>query len=158
MRALLLCPVLLLAACGGVPTATAPDTRATDEAAIRAADTAWAKASESHQVDAVLAAYEDNAISFGANSKPSKGKEAIRRAITEAYSTPGFSMTWTPIQVDVARSGEIGYSRGRYQMFMKGAKGEDIADQGTYLAIWRRQPDGTWRVAEDIATSEVPVK
>lgn len=161
MRAVLFLGLTLgFVGCGGNRPAAAPvaDLRTGAEAAIRDADSAWAKASEQHQIEAIVATYQDNAISFGANSKPTKGKDAIRRALAEAHNTPGFSLTWTPIQVEVARSGDIGYSRGHYQMLMKGEKGEDIADQGTYLAIWRKQSDGRWLVAEDIATSEVPVK
>jgi len=149
------CALILIGSSCSQPAA--PDTRAADEAAIKAADVAWSKASEGKQTDAFFDAYAEDANSYGPNMPPDKGKEAIRKSMTQVMGAQGFSLTWVVDKVEAAKSGDVGFSRGHYRMAMKGPKGEDIQDHGNYVTIWKKQADGKWKVAEDIATSEVPM-
>lgn len=77
-----------------------PDTRATDEAAIRAADTAWSKAAEAKQVDAHVAYYTADAIVLPPNEPLTTGNEAIRKLIGDFFAMPGFSVKWQPTKVE----------------------------------------------------------
>ena len=38
-----------------------------------------------------------------------------------------------------------------------GPKGKPVADRGKYVTIWRKQPDGKWKVVADILNSDLPV-
>ena len=149
------CALILIGT--GCSQPAAPDTRAADEAAIRAADVAWSKASEAKQTDAFFDTYAEDANSYGPNMPADRGKAAIRKSMTQAMGSPGFSLTWVVDKVEAARSGDVGYSHGTYRLAMKGPKGEDIQDHGNYVTIWKKQADGKWKVVEDIATSEVPM-
>ena len=56
---------------------------------------------------------------------------------------PGY---WEPMEIDVASSGELGYTWGAY----------DGADEsGYYLRVWRRE-DGIWRIVLDLAVAAEP--
>jgi ketosteroid isomerase-like protein len=58
--------------------------------------------------------------------------------------------------VEVARSGDLAYTRGAYQLSFKSPQGTQVTDQGKYLTVYRRQPDGSWKAVEDIFNSDLP--
>ena len=57
-------------------------------------------------------------------------------------------LTWVPEFAGIAASGELGYTTGPYQ-FKPGPDAEP-SGFGHYVSIWKRQPDGAWRVLLDI--------
>lgn len=135
----------------------APDTRAVDEAALREADVAWSKASETGQVDPYVVYLLDDAVVLGPNEPIANGKESIRKMVAEMFAMPGFGIKWQPTKVEVARSGDIGYSIGTYELSMNGPKGKPMADRGKYATIWKKQADGSWKVAVDMFNSDMPM-
>lgn len=58
-------------------------------------------------------------------------------------SRPGRKMTWYPVLVDVAQSGELGYTTGPWTQFQNGRP--ELA--GEYVTVWRKQLDGRWKFA-----------
>jgi ketosteroid isomerase-like protein len=79
------------------------------------------------------------------------GTDAIRKTFSEMFSAPGFALSWTPSKAEVSASGDIGWTAGTYDMTMGGVK-----DNGKYITLWRKQPEGTWKVAADIFNSNLP--
>jgi ketosteroid isomerase-like protein len=39
---------------------------------------------------------------------------------------------------------------------MSDPSGKPINDRGKYLAVWKKQPDGTWKCVMDIWNSDLP--
>ena len=157
------CRIALRAACYGLALFAlgcaqqpAPDTRAADEAAIRNAEAAWSKVAEAKQVDAMVAYYADDASLFLDNAPIATGKDAIRRTWEEMFQAPGFSLSWKPVQVEVALSGDLGYSRGTYELTMNDPKGKPMTDRGKYVVVWKKQADGSWKAVADIGNSDLP--
>ena len=135
------------------------DTRAADEAALREADIAAAKTGETKDLEKQMAVYVDerDGPMFLPQGAPLRsGRKEILEALRPAYDNPGFSVTWRPVQVEVARSGDLGFVRGVYETAMKGADGKISPDKGKYVEIWRKQRDGTWKLVMDIANSDLP--
>jgi len=132
------------------------DTRATDEAAIRAAEMAWSKAAGAKQLDATVAYYADDAKVLAPNAPMASDKQSILKTWTDMFATPGYSMSWQATKVEVARSGDIGYSVGTYQMGMKDSKGNPMTDHGKYATVWRKQADRTWKAIVDIFNTDLP--
>jgi uncharacterized protein (TIGR02246 family) len=150
---ILSCVAVLTAACAG--------TRAlgdSDEAAIRTADQAWSKAVQSKQIDASLAFSADDATTLPPNEPMAKGKDAIRKLYEGMFATPGFSISWQVNKVEAAKSGDIGYSMGAYDMTMNDPKGNPMKDHGKYLTVWRKQADGSWKSIADMFNSDVPIE
>ncbi|MCX6635202.1 MAG: DUF4440 domain-containing protein, partial [Acidobacteria bacterium] len=56
----------------------------------------------------------------------------------------------------VARSGDVAYSHGTYAMTMNDAKGKPVNDKGKFVTVYRKQPDGKWKVVADIINSDLP--
>ncbi len=134
-----------------------PDTRAADEAAIRQADIAWSKAAASGISDEHLAYFLDDAVVLGPNEPMASGKEAIGKMIRGFYAMPGFAVKWQATKVEAASSGDFGYSLGTYELTMNDPKGKPMTDRGKYATVWKKQADGSWRVALDMFNSDLPV-
>jgi ketosteroid isomerase-like protein len=61
-------------------------------------------------------------------------------------------------QVEMDGAGDMAYVYGTYSMMlaMPGME-EPVPDHGKYIEIWRRQEDGSWRLARDIFNSDLPL-
>jgi ketosteroid isomerase-like protein len=57
----------------------------------------------------------------------------------------------------VAKSGELGYTSGTYQMTFNDPSGKPISDTGKYVTVWKKQSDGGWKVLLDSFNSDLPV-
>ncbi len=141
-----------LAACA---PAEPPDTRAQDEAAIREADTAFAAAAATKDVEAIMAFFTDDAVALPPNAPMASGKAALRAEWETMIATPGMSVSWSP--TTVVASGDLGYSIGTATMSMTGPDGAAMSDSMKYVTIWRRQADGSWKVAVDAYSSNTPM-
>ena len=56
--------------------------------------------------------------------------------------------------VEVWGIGGMAYEVGKYMLFVEG---DEMADQGKYVVIWK-QVDGEWRLYRDIWNSSMPAK
>lgn len=133
-----------------------PDTRAADEAAIRNTDADWVNAAQTKQVDAWVAFYADDAVVLPPNEKLANSKDSIRKAVGELLTLPGLSIKWQPAKVEVARSGDIAYAYGTYELTTNDSKGKPVTDQGKTVEIWKKQSDGGWKCIVDTWNSDLP--
>jgi len=69
---------------------------------------------------------------------------------------PGVKLSWKPLKVEVAGSGDIGYTHGTYEFSADDQKGGRIEDHGKYVEVWKKQRDSTWKCAIDIFNTDVP--
>ena len=147
---------LLALGCSQQPPAPA-DTRAADEATIRDTDIAWSKAAEAKDLNATVAPYADDASAFAPNAPIATGKQAITQMWTGIFQAPGAAVSWEPVKVEVARSGDLGYAHGTYQLTMNDPAGKPLTDRGKYVTVWKKQADGSWKVVADIFNSDIPL-
>lgn len=146
-------------ACGGVASDDGnPSSRepvVLDEAATRAleaelveADRNFAKAVERDGLGGWMAAFAPGGRMIG-GGESYIGLEAIRRQMLPVFADSTFSLSWDPIYAEVAASGDLGYTVGRYTS-SSGSGVTATRQEGTYLTVWRRQPNGDWKVQADI--------
>ncbi|HUO34304.1 MAG TPA: SgcJ/EcaC family oxidoreductase [Candidatus Acidoferrum sp.] len=147
--------LLFASSCAQPPQkpAAPPDTRAADEAAIRALDADWQKAVTAKDAAQAASYYAENASLFVPESALVTGKDAIQKTWTDLVKTPGFSLTFTPSSVTVSKSGDLAYEIGDYQMTMNDKRGKPRTDNGKYVVVWGRQADGSWKVLADVPTT-----
>jgi uncharacterized protein (TIGR02246 family) len=124
---------------------------------IRAADQEWLKAFAAGDLEKSLAFCAEDCAVLAANAASAEGREAIRRLFA-GWFKPGLKITWTPTKVEAAGSADLGYSSGTYQMSFQDASGKTVSDQGKYVVVWKKQPDGSWKVVRDISNSDLPVQ
>jgi len=134
-----------------------PDTRATDEAAIRQTDADWAKAAATRDVDATVAFYSDDATVLPQNLPVANNKKAIRDLWAALLGPELVSISWQPTKVEVAKSGDLGYLTGTYAMIAKDAKGNPATENGKMVEVWKKQADGKWKCVADIFNSDAPL-
>jgi ketosteroid isomerase-like protein len=61
-------------------------------------------------------------------------------------------ITWEPRLGDVARSNDIGWLTGP-STIVDHTAAQPVPRFGNYLSVWRRQPDGRWRVYIDVGVN-----
>jgi len=147
---------LILVAVGCSPQQAAPpDTHVADEAAIRTADSTWSTIAEAKNVDGHVGYFVDDGVVLSPNEPIVEGKEAIHAEMSKMFALPGFSVKWQPGKVEAA--GNLGYSRGTYELTVNDPKGNPSTEHGKYLTIWKKQADGSWKVAADMFSSDAPL-
>jgi ketosteroid isomerase-like protein len=77
------------------------------------------------------------------------GHEAIRKAMTPVLAVPRSALRWKPKEAGIIVAGQLGYTRGRYESRSKDKRGIAMVAKGTYVSIWQKQPDGSWKVLLD---------
>jgi len=113
-----------------------------DVRALVASENAFAKAVQAHGVKQGFLAYlAPDAILF--RPGPVAGVEWMKTRPTSS----GF-LDWKPIFADASRSSDLGYTTGPWTYRAKGAK-DPIGAWGEYITLWRKQPDGAWKVVFD---------
>jgi len=135
-----------------------PDNRPADEAAIRTADSAWSVATGSKNMKDFLGYMADDGIIQAPNAPLAKGKDSVQKLMAGFFSVPGFFVKWTASKAEAAASGDLGYSMGAYHLTFNDDKGKMITDNGKYTTIWKKQADGSWKVAVDMFNSDLPAQ
>jgi uncharacterized protein (TIGR02246 family) len=148
------CLVLLLLASGCNQAQTG--TRAADESAVKDQDAQWAKTAGANDLDGTVAYYTDDASLLPPNAPIATGKQAIR-AVWSSMMNPDVTVSWQITKAEAARSGDLAYVEGVYQMTAKNPKGKSQEDHGKLVEVWKKQADGKWKVVSDIFNSDVPV-
>jgi uncharacterized protein (TIGR02246 family) len=148
--------VALLSFMWGCATPPPPDTRAADERAIREIEVEADKAAAAKDLDRYVSFYADDAALFFPNAPLVTGKDAIRKTTDALFATPGFSLSFKTTKVEVSRSGDLAYSYGTNTVTMNDPKGKPLTDKGKDVAVYRKEPDGKWKVVADIGNSDLP--
>jgi ketosteroid isomerase-like protein len=91
--------------------------------------------------DAFLANLANEGIVF--DPGPVNGKQLyLKRSASDAQ------LTWQPIFADVARAGDMGYTTGPWE-YKKNKGDEKPSAYGQFVSVWKKQPDGKWKVVLD---------
>lgn len=135
---------------------TATDTRAADEATLRNLDAEWSKAAGAKDLEKTASYYTEDALVLPPNMPVIQGKQQARAMWQGMFSVPGFGGGWKATKVEVARSGDLGYVTGTYELSETDASGRPMVDKGKYLEIWKKQPDGSWKCVADMFNTDLP--
>jgi len=128
--------------------------RTSDEAAIRDTAAAWSEAAGAKDLEKVLSFYTEDASALPFNAPIATGKPAIRELWSQLISNPGFALRFGPAKVEVARSGELAYEVGTFDLALADQTGKATATRGKYVVIWKKQTDGKWKASEDIFNTD----
>ncbi len=154
--AFLAAALILSLAAEGCAQSTAPkDTRAQDEATIRAYSQAASEAAHAKDIDKEISFYADDALAFSNYSATTTTKEAMRADMRNEFSDPG-TIRWKTSTIEVARSGDLAYEHGRYTYTTPEKDGKTKIQTGNYLLVWRKPPGGDWKIAVDTDSEDPP--
>ncbi len=126
-----------------------------DVAAIRAASKAFAEAMLAGDWATLAGFYSEDAVFMPANEPAVKGRAAIQAWHEAAHATTT-QFTAPPVEID--GRGDLAYVWGTYSFtFTPEGAPEPIHDSGKWVAVSRKQPDGSWLTVVNIFNSDLPV-
>ncbi len=138
----------VLAGCKGLAAPAADPLR--EEAAIRATDARWLAAAQSHDLERTVSFWSDDVYMMPPGGPPIVGKEALQRYVAAAFAIPDFSIAWVTDHVWLAKSGDLAYAVGTDTIRMSSPEGKPVFEHNKAVAVWRKEPDGSWKCAVDI--------
>ena len=143
-----------IVACGP-PEAPAVN-RAEEEAALRTLDLAWSEAANKKDLEAVVSYMADDGETLAPHRPAARDKAAIKASWADLLGLADLSIRWEPQRVQVAESGELGFTSGTYMMTYSDANGQLVTDRGKYLEVWKKF-DGKWKCLSDAFNSDAPL-
>src|SRR5665213_2969694 len=115
----------------------ASKTISTDE--IMNADIAFSDMSRQIGMKKAFLQYiDDEGVLLRPDRLPIIGADAID--FISVLSDTAYKLSWKPMHAEIAKSGDLGYTYGIYQLKIK-----DTTLKGTYVNIWKKESDGEWK-------------
>jgi len=96
--------------------------------------------------------FAEDAVELGNAQPPVIGRVAIAKSGN--WTPKQYQLTWTPTDAMMGPSGDIGYTWGHFEGHSKDANGNPVTSSGRYITIWRKEPDGKWKVVLDAGSNE----
>ncbi|HKN16910.1 MAG TPA: DUF4440 domain-containing protein [Candidatus Sulfotelmatobacter sp.] len=119
---------------------------------LRQMEGEFMKAAAEHGSAGYMSYYADDAVEVPNGAAIISGKINIAK-------TMGFlddknnHLSWTPVGADISASGDLGYTYGTYEFRSVGKDGKPAVENGKYTSIWKKQGDGSWKVALDMGNA-----
>ena len=120
-----------------------------EEQKIRDLDKSWSDAARSKALDKTVSYYAEDASVLPFNAPIATGKEAIHQVWQHLMSAPGFSLTFAPTKIEIAKAGDIAYEIGTFELKMHDPQGQLTTTPGKYVVAWKKI-NGQWKVEADI--------
>lgn len=130
---------------------TAQDRNAADAlSALIEAERAFAKLSVEKGVRAsFLAFFADDGVNF--QPGPVRTKEAFGKRPAPA-APPPFTLNWAPVWGAISAAGDMGFNTGPFTV-TDNTPQRRPPQHGLFFSVWKKQPDGSWKVAVDIGVN-----
>ena len=91
---------------------------------------------------AFLEYIDNDGVLLRPNHLPVVGADAID--FLSLVNDTAYTLSWKPSKAEIAKSGDLGYSYGIYEL-----KTKDTLLKGTYVSIWKKQSNGVWKFVLD---------
>ena len=145
--------VTVLLATGAASLRAQAPAHGAEAAAIMQADADFARAVAERDRARFLTFIADVTTFNGGTPGEIHGRDAVMKDWSDFFDPAGPTLSWTPTKADVFGAGDLGYSTGRSLFRAKNAAGAMVERRGEYLTVWRKQPDGAWRVVFDTGST-----
>jgi ketosteroid isomerase-like protein len=114
------------------------------------ADRQFAQITAQKGAEGFVSFFDEHGTILPKNGDPISGPQDLLPVFQKTWSAHGgYSLEWTPMKAVLAKSGDLGYTYGSYvRKFVK--DGQPATETGKYVTIWKKQPDGSWKVLLDM--------
>jgi uncharacterized protein (TIGR02246 family) len=124
---------------------------AADRASIRRITSEILAAVNTSDPGRLLAVWADDGVLMPPDRPAVQGRDALERHFREVFVERGFSFSLGDVQL----AGDVAFERLAYTASAWPAGGgQAMDDAGKGLHVYRRQPDGAWKLALDIWNSD----
>jgi len=117
-------------------------------AAIEKQGAAFTAAFGRGDIAAVAAAYAEDAIAFPPDAEMARGRAAIQALWKGLHDAGGKTITLTTL--DVHSGGSLAVETGTATLKILPPGGAEQSQMVKYVVVWKKQPDGTWKLYRDI--------
>ena len=105
----------------------------------------------------VLAVWDDDGVLMPPHHPSVRGRSDVERYFRQLFEQTRFTFSFTSSQIHV--SGDTAFERVEYAASARPAQGgSEVRDVGKGLHVYRRQPNGSWKLAMDIWNSDTPAR
>ena len=94
--------------------------------------------------------FAEDGISFAPG--PGNARERLLKRPAPP-SRPPVTLNWWPVVADVSRAGDLGYTSGPSRF--SDDTGKNPPRDSYYFSVWKKQRDGSWKVALDVGTQTI---
>jgi ketosteroid isomerase-like protein len=116
---------------------------------------AWAQDLHTKQLEPILKLYAPDAAFLQPNGERITGAAALRTLFQTVMST--FTSDLTLHSQSLETSGDLAYDSGEFQETLTVlATGAKIYSKGSYVMIFKRQPNGSWQIVQQVWTGTPP--
>ena len=135
-----------------------PDAKAAfnEVEAVRAADAELQKAVAANDLKSIVSFYAEDAVLKPAAEPLISGKAAIAKEWEHILAIPDMQNTSKLVRVEASSANDLAYTMGIYQSRMMGENGKMVTEPGKWLAVWKKQPNGAWRVIVETYNTDIP--
>lgn len=136
----------------GDPKPTAADAKPATMDSLRQLEADFMKAAAEHGAEGYMSYYAEDAVEVPNGHDAIHGKENIAKTMG-FLNDKNNQLTWTPVDAGISISGDLGWTSGTYEFRSKDKDGKVKVEQGKYTSIWKKQPDGNWKVVLDMGNA-----
>ena len=120
---------------------------------MKKADIDFSNLSKSKGMKAAFLQYMDTAaVLLRPGHSPLKGMAAGQ--LIYNMNDSSFILTWVPRDAEISSSGDMGYTYGIWTSYPKKWLSDSVS-QGTYVTIWKKQTNGSWKFVLDTGNEGV---
>lgn len=124
---------------------------------LRSAALAYQEAASAKNADAVVGMYDETALMIPPNAEiVDEGLEGVEGYQFGFIVTPGVSLDFELIRVEVAESGDIGWTFAIGDITIQREGEEPGRDIVRDFHTWKKQADGSWKIVVDMWNSGMP--
>lgn len=124
------------------------------EKGIREANARFMEAINKGAATAAADLYADGAKILPPDSPMISGRQAIEDFLNGLLGAGARDLKLET--AEVTASGELAAEVGNFSFKVQPAGGEAAVVTGKYVVVWKRQPDGAWKLMYDIFNSSAP--
>jgi ketosteroid isomerase-like protein len=149
------CVLVVLTVAGCATPITHQPSRAEDLAALAAYNKQYLQSINDGDIATLSRLTADEHIMIPFGGSPVVGKAANDAGNGGAFEKNRFDEHWYPIDTEIA--GDWAWTRGTYTTDVFPKNGDAPRHiKGTFLRIYKRQPDGGWKMIRDMFSNEAP--
>jgi ketosteroid isomerase-like protein len=112
---------------------------------------AWVQDLRTKQIEPILKFYTPDAVFLQPTGERITGSVALRTLFQTITAT--FNSDLTLHSQNLETSGDLAYDSGDFQETLTTiATGAKITAKGSYIIIFKRQPDGSWQIVQQVFT------
>jgi ketosteroid isomerase-like protein len=116
---------------------------------------AWVQDLSTKQLEPILKFYAPEAVFFQPNGDRIKGSVALRNLFQMIFATFNSDLTLHSENLEV--SGNLAYDSGSFDETLTNiGTGARINSKGSYVIIYKRQPNGSWLIVQHVWTGTPP--